>query len=1096
MTTVRRSKMTHGLLIASLLGSGAAALASGNDERGLMPALRMDTKSEDENDKRALQTELLITRAEMKAIESLQKIIQKKRGLPEEAELQHRLAELYMRRARTGRFFDLHQDMKTMRISSFPTPQEKGFDWIRKAAVVYADVEKRFPKYEEMDSILFNDAFAHQQLGQIQVSQKLYQQLIDKIPKSRLVPDSSVALGELFYDQGHFDQSLKYFQIVRKYPEHKVYTYAIYKEAWAHYNMKDSQGGIASLLDVLKACPADAKEADDARRQNLRKEALHDLALFVSDAKPATELFAFFKQITTDEELGAVMGDLSKIFLSHGRLKEMNQFISQFVDSHPDHSSRVKLMLSLAEAEETQHRRDQVVTLLEKVGTLCRPDSAWRIQQTPLVITESCTEAFPAKVHEVAAKWWEIWEKNKNHAEFSDLTEKVLKVILDNEDPQNPDLASRFADAELLFQRGRFKEASEQYALTADKIAANPKAKVATNVFHDSDYGALFATEKALEQAKTEEMVQRQKKLAEIYIQRQPQGLHVAEVTLRLAVIAFEGKQYDASLKRLEKILIGEGGRELQRKAEDLDLEILNVQQNYALLNAHVSNYIKREKSEERLASLKKIELEASYAGLQSDLKKVKSVEASQRLKVFAEGHSGNKLADDALFQSAALDFLEGRGLAAGESITRLYSQNPSDPRLISALLDSARAAAEAGEMSKAADFLKLVAEKDKPSRLKNLELAADFLKMDGKVKESRELVRTLITDSIPTERPRLLTKLLESYKNEPNSPEIPKLENLILSQNIEPFATQVYTRRAQALLAAGEATKAFEAARKIVARDVPGTHRAEARLIQAQILEGELIRQSVKSSKEDKFALVLAMKTEKLDKAQTAYLSASRMTTDVKLLSEAFSGIDRCQGNFIESLQTVKPPESLSESDQQALKNEIAKLLEPIRKQHEDNRKEIRRLASVPSEGKHTAWSDLPPDQSPVPAIPSQWNFLKPYVAKVWSENPTQLERLTGSKLSCDPKKPEFAPCFLKGNLEIAKTLARDLTQTKATRVEGWHHLALIADQQGLREKAIWLLKQAQTEAPNHPLVNFEKDESLPKSKEPPRRPRILPKF
>ena len=105
MTTVRRSKMTHGLLIASLLGSGAAALASGNDERGLMPALRMDTKSEDENDKRALQTELLITRAEMKAIESLQKIIQKKRGLPEEAELQHRLAELYMRRARTGRFF-------------------------------------------------------------------------------------------------------------------------------------------------------------------------------------------------------------------------------------------------------------------------------------------------------------------------------------------------------------------------------------------------------------------------------------------------------------------------------------------------------------------------------------------------------------------------------------------------------------------------------------------------------------------------------------------------------------------------------------------------------------------------------------------------------------------------------------------------------------------------------------------------------------------------------------------------------------------------------------------------------------------------------
>ena len=83
--------------------------------------------------------------------------------------------------------------------------------------------------------------------------------------------------------------------------------------------------------------------------------------------------------------------------------------------------------------------------------------------------------------------------------------------------------------------------------------------------------------------------------------------------------------------------------------------------------------------------------------------------------------------------------------------------------------------------------------------------------------------------------------------------------------------------------------TKAFNTAKRIISHDsLPKDLLARARFVQARVLEDEYRKQSVKA-KMERVGIVLAIKTEKLEKAQKAFQSAIRYgdsPTSVKALA------------------------------------------------------------------------------------------------------------------------------------------------------------------------------------------------------------------
>lgn len=1034
-------------------------------EKGLLPEFQ------DKGEEQTISSEVLISRTESKAIESLQALLKKKKGSPEEADMWYRLAELYMRKSKSERFFDLFMN-KENKLSIFPNADKKGLDWVKKASDIYTKIEFEFKNFKDMDSVLFNNAFANQQLGKFKESQNLYIKLIEKHPKSLLLTDALVAVAELFYDQRKFAMALNYYEQLEKYPDSKVYPYSMYKMAWTHYNLRNSSNAINKLLQVVNLNPPNQESKS---KQNLRREALRDLTIFIGDFYAADQLYSFFAKITTEEELGLAISDLAKLYESHSRQKEMNIFLDEFIKKQADNPYLVKAHLYLVDANELLKKRPDVVKHLQIANELCTLNSTWRLKQKKEIPDESCTQDFHRTSYDIAEKWWEIWIKNKQHKEFSELTEKALRIILTNEDAQKPDLKMHYAFAELLFNLNKFDEASEQYKFVAEKIDDK-------KIQHDATYSALFSKEKSIEQTmaqgKSPLKEGQRKDLAFAYVQKFPQGIHIDDVTFKIALIYYEEANYNES----EKWLVNFKSGLMKAKAEDLQLDIYNIKKDYTKIHLLAKKILSQPISKERQQSIQKIQQEADYADIQSLIKNNEKIIAAERLTQFAKDYPKSPLAVDALWQSLSLYFAEDWLLKGAETSLLFQKMYPQDKRSLEILKDAAKAFAETGNLKKSADTWKLISDLDKKEKDNHLELAADFYALEKKTSEARKIYNQILTQANSQTRSRIFSKLLLTYDRANDGKEYQKIQGIILNLNIEPFSSQILLDKAKNLVTLKKYGEAFELARKIMSRETAADIRSQARLIQAQILEDELVRQSVKSTKEDRFAVVIALKAEKLEKALTAYIGASKLSPDVKTQMEAFSGVDRCYSNFIDSLKDISFPESISETDQKTLKKEIAGILEPMMDKKKENQKQVQKLAKarVLNDRKQD-YAEIPIDKhlAPVPHYPSFQS-----IAVYWPSSEelifSKMKRFEESKNPrCSDEIKSFddaGNCFFAKKFESVEKWAAAKAENKKTQIHGIYFLSLVAEAKGYPEKSLWLSDLALKLRPDTPLFTYQK--------------------
>lgn len=1040
-----------------------------NTNKGLLPELAVSGDNETENDKKALSSEVMITRSENRAIVALQEVIQKNKGTAQEADLYYRLAELYMKRSKSGRFFDLHRDTPLMKLSPFPVPNEKGVDSVRRAVKIYTKIEADFPKYRNMDAVFFNNAFANQQLKQPKVAQVLYSKLLQRFPKSPLVNDGNLALGELYYDEGKFDKALSHFENIDK--NARVYSYGLYKAAWSLYNMRDSDRAVDKLIAVVKANPPLEAGEVPGNRHNLRREALRDLTIFIGDSYPAEKLYSFFKKITTEEELGSSMTDLAKLYESHSRQREMNIFLGEYIKRNSMGPELVKAHLYLIEANETLKNRDAVISHLESASQLCGSSSVWKSSQKIEIVEGSCLEGFRQKSLELATKWWDIWLKNKKNTDFANLTQKLFKIILDNEDPAKPDYKTRFAYAELLFQLEKFDEATEQYKVVGLKT---PDAKLK----HDAVYGALFSKEKSIEKESTPLKEADRKELAQIYLKEFPGGAHAYPVTFKMGHIAYMEAKYEEAEKILKPIANNKDKKhqDLKTKSEDLLLDILNIRKDFVGIKNYSQQIIKTAVGDRKL-KLNKILEEAHYTEIQEFAKTGDKTKASEKLITFANEHKNSALSQDALWQALSLLYTEGSLYEAAE-LSLLYTQKyPKDKKNLDALKEATNAYISSGQLAKAAKTLILVADMDKSVRTKNLELAADIYLINKDYRNARATYEQLLQGADSKMTARIYGKLLESAKKQNDAKELGRIENQLLAKGIEPFTTQIMISRAKDALNRGQLKSAFDQSLKANGRSVDADIRAEARLIQAAVLEKELVAQSVKA-REEKFATVMSLKTEKLDKAHTAYLSTLKMAKDPEIQLQALEGIDRCYGNYIGSLSTMPLPASLSPADQKALREEIAKILNPIQQKKDENKARLTTVAASLGKGTNATRSvasiSIKESVAPTIAYPPADKF-KPYMPNGSDHSIGKLSREETS----DPKLcnktviasgnyekinifKTGASCLNVKNFDNLEIFGLELAKTKKFRNMGLFYASIGSEAKGNSDKGLWLIEAA----------------------------------
>ena len=318
-------------------------------------------------------------------------------------------------------------------------------------------------------------------------------------------------------------------------------------------------------------------------------------------------------------------------------------------------------------------------------------------------------------------------------------------------------------------------------------------------------------------------------------------------------------------------------------------------------------------------------------------------------------------------------------------------------------------------------------------------------------------------------------------------SPEYKKFIQTLVDQGQEPYATRYWTDLAKDQLSKKQFSQAFQSATKAMSRDSEMGERAAARVLQAQILEQEFVSQSVKVTQEDRLSIVLNIKTEKLDKALTAYNSASKMTQDPKLTVQILEGLDRCYNHYVVSLNTMPLPPSLSEADQKTLRSEIAKITAPIEEKLQDNKKILSQVsAKTVSSGLGTiSWMDLnPQDAAPIAFEGIQPEKIDLFIPDSWTD--ADPDPILKSKNKCDPKQNKkqlsqaelanwIGNCYYS-NGQVFENEALALTDTPTNRAWGLFYLSLDSEKSKLYTKSYWLIEKALQLSPLNEVFHYQK--------------------
>lgn len=935
----------------------AANAARDAAPKSIEEELKLKAGDEAGNEVKALKTELLVMRSEKKALDKLEELKVRYKGTRMEAEILFRLGEIYMRRARTERFFEIHRDAnQIVRFAPELIKQASEAAQVRKAVTVYLDLEARFPRFRARDVVVFNTAYAYQQVGDDKKAEEQFRKLLAQHPTSSLVPDSLLSLGEIQYGRRQFAAALELFLKIKDHPQARVYPYGLYKAAWAKYNLQDENGGIKLLEEVIAFGHERAKASGGVvAKLDLRKEALGDLALFFSEARNPAQAVEYFTAQAQDLDAVPYVLRLVDIYERHSKYPEVDVVLRGILAKNP-HSPQIALAHEkLIWNADRQKRRDVAVNQLAELDRGC----------DQFDVKDQARSDCDAKVIEVSkklgAKLHAYWKKDKL-PDTADFALRAYDIYLSNNQAVSHESAQvRYASADLMFARGRYRDASANYALVhgparkpaSDDSNIDPKKpvfdlmKTDPKLAVDASYGAVVALEKAVGEGKwndADEVLFGQ--LADQYLSRAPQGSYALDLRFKRAFIAYEKEKYDVAATTFKQIgwatysteALASNAKVL--KAQDLYLDILNIRKDYHGLKEAAQALLSRagtaavpKTREEQLA---KIRREAWFAEVAEVEQKGAPLKAVEMYKAFAVENKGSDLAPRAWWNASQILFKAGQGAAGAAMCSDMSNMFPNAANTKECLSQAARTFEAIARLDLAAKAVLSLAELEPEKKAHWREVAADFFALSG-MREGKERALQMfikMSDEKKTDgKLAILEKAMQIAKELRDEKSLSSLRGKIESLGLEPAASRFLVEEAEATYARGDFNKAFNLAKKVVGRESALKDSkdiaARARFLQARVLDDEYHSQSVKARVE-RIGIVLALKTEKLEKAQKAYQSSAKMG-DNAVAIESFAKLADLYIDYAHTVKAMKLPADVPESDQQAFAKEIETIAMPM---------------------------------------------------------------------------------------------------------------------------------------------------------------------
>ncbi len=899
------------------------------------PAESASSQRRQPNPNDELATEVLASGNEQKAIEQLKVLLRKYKGTDTEASLLFRLAELYMNKARSSRVFEMFQEevedgADNVSASFIPknvVGKEKLF--ILEAVKVYEAIENTHPTFSQMDAVIYNNGYAHLQAEMKAGAELVFTRMLKnkRLRNSPMIPDALLALGEIAFQANNFPKGLAFFELIRKYPDSKVYPYGIYKSAWCHFNMKSPEKALVTMEEVVAIGHRVEKEGSDLKL-DIRKEALSDMALFYSEANPSSKAIDYFVAQAQNINPTPYLERLSKIYNKHGKIKDEEMILLGLVKRFPDNARRPFFHRRLAETYDGQNRLKEAIINLVKFDRSCDAVLA-KGEKIEDPEVEECADSVDSYSINVAKSWVKRWKK-ENSEKYAIASEQAFRVHLRKQEAIASNAEARYVFADVLFHLKKFDEASVEY----EKVGMSVEDKVKA---HDSRYAALVSHDKAVKNDWTDENETRLKLLAENYLAKHPKGEHYLDVSFKVALLDYTKEKLELALPRF--YLLGQRfpDESKGKKSQDLYLDILNKKKDYIALQKGALEWRSLEKEPKRKASLQVIFEQAYFSHVQVLVSDKKYDEAIALYRAFAVNHSDSKLADEAQWNIVDLFFKKEDFPGAASAYLDFYKKFPKHERAVEGLILAADLYEQMGMPSSALEVTKILSVADSKNVASWLLLSGDFYAASGKYYQAiaefkgifqnpRFASQKSITDTASQAIDRVIF-LSDQLSKEERYLEV--LKDMSLS-NVSAISSPAISTYAESLKKAGKNSALAVWTNQGLKRNLLDEDRAKLNYLEGTLKEISYLNYKIDDSSMSRLTQGIDAKSRMLAGVQASYQAATK-GGDAFTTVNSLVGLAGLYQGFVTSLNSIEGPASFGEDERTALKDELYNVVFPF---------------------------------------------------------------------------------------------------------------------------------------------------------------------
>ena len=423
---------------------------------------------------------------------------------------------------------------------------------------IYKDLLKNYPEFAGNDQVLYQLAQAYERLGMIDESMDALTQLVNDFPSSPLYDEVQFRRGEELFVDGNYEESAKAFQSVIQFgPSSHFYELALHKNGWDLLKLDRFDDALASfftLLDVtlgplqLDADPF-APLPVDQTDQELIDDTLYAMAL----------IFSYVNNVDHIEELISKRGrrnydhviykELADLYLRQQRYQDVANIYITYSIRYATTPQSAFFKLKLIDIYKIAGMTDSVLAAKKHFVQVYGPNTDFwagysddvhgRLMPQVKLALQDITEY----QHALAQK-----DKQDNDYRQAEAWYRTyLRAVPEDEDTPKVN----FLLADLLYEAGRYADATKEYEHVAYDYPASPKGQ-------EAGYAAILAYREQLKAVDKEKQPEWSKKQVESvlrYTERYTKDPRMASLLATLAQESYSAKEYDKARMLAQRVI-------------------------------------------------------------------------------------------------------------------------------------------------------------------------------------------------------------------------------------------------------------------------------------------------------------------------------------------------------------------------------------------------------------------------------------------------------------------------------------------------------------------------------------------------------------